>query len=107
MNQGPENNYTKASQTVNKAGQAVENAMHNASGRLGSFFERHAQLQGWLMLGFGILIILHLLNVVSFMRYIFLAAALYLILYGMYKSQFIDYLYSGYRKITSFFDKKS
>lgn len=89
-----------ASQTVAKAGQAIDKATTNATATLGSFFERHSELQGWIMLAAGVLLVLYMLNIVTFMRYIFIALTIYLLVYGMYKSRFIDHIYNGYKRLT-------
>lgn len=113
MNKGTEhhkeaNGYAgQASQTVEKAGQAMDQAVTSASSKLGTYFDRHPELQGWIMMAAGVFTILYMLNLVSFMRYVFFAVAAYLILYGMYKSRAIDYMYATYQGLTSYFDKRS
>lgn len=88
-----------AGQTVSKAGQALDKATTNVTASLGAFFERHAELQGWIMIAAAILLILYMLNLMNFMRYIFIALTIYLLVYGVYKSRIVDHGYDLYLRL--------
>jgi len=56
----------------------------------GSALERRPQLQGWLSLGSGLILLLHVWGYLTFVNYILIAIALYLMFQGAVKVHLLD-----------------
>lgn len=61
-----------------------------------SALESRPQLQGWLFFGSGLILLLHVWGYLTFVNYILIAIALYLMVHGAVKVHLLDKIHEAY-----------